>query len=323
MQWGQIKVLFILSFLVLDIFLLNQFMEKQQASELGPIATANSEDFEDELENNNITVSWDNIPSEVPSVPQTISSGSEFSEGILSQIEELREGDEQTVAVQNNSVLKGKLNEPIEVTEDNVVEQVNRVVPFSSQYEYWNWNKEEGVILFFQKKNDRTIFYNSGGFLMLQVADGKITSYIATLISFSDGEEQASSSGTKDPQLIQPSKVIQRLMDEEHLVSGDEVTNMTVGYYNSINLVPGEENGPQVFAPTWKVTVNGEKILFVYAITGAIIDEEESAFIEKINSSFNLSVNNTPAPLVDNEKSNEETEGTEETEETNNGVSNE
>ena len=47
MQWGQIKVLFILSFLVLDIFLLNQFMEKQQASELGPIATANSEDFED------------------------------------------------------------------------------------------------------------------------------------------------------------------------------------------------------------------------------------------------------------------------------------
>ena len=154
-----------------------------------------------ELENNNITVSWDNIPSEVPSVPQTISSGSEFSEGILSQIEELREGDEQTVAVQNNSVLKGKLNEPIEVTEDNVVEQVNRVVPFSNQYEYWNWNKEEGVILFFQKKNDRTIFYNSGGFLMLQVADGKITSYIATLISFSDGEEQASSSGTKDPQL--------------------------------------------------------------------------------------------------------------------------
>ena len=123
--------------------------------------------------------------------------------------------------------------------------------------------------------------------------------------------------------MIQPSKVIQRLMDEEHLVSGDEVTNMTVGYYNSINLVPGEENGPQVFAPTWKVTVNGEKILFVYAITGAIIDEEESAFIEKINSSFNLSVNNTPAPLVDNEKSNEETEGTEETEETNNGVSNE
>jgi|GEM_PF-1016593 len=322
MQWGQIKVLFILSFLVLDIFLLNQFMEKQQASELGPIATANSKDFETELENNNITVSWDNIPSEVPSAPQTISSGSEFSEGILSQIQQLREGDEQTVAVQNNSVLKGKLNDPVEVTEDNVVEQVDDVVPFSNQYEYWNWNKEEGVILFFQKKNDRPIFYNSGGFLMLQVVDGKITSYIATLLSFSDGDEKAPSSGSQDPQLIQPSKIIQKLMDEEQLVSGDEVSSMSIGYYNSINLVPGEENGPQVFAPTWKVTVNGEKILFVYAITGAIIDEKEPAFIEKINSSFNLSLNNTPAPLVDNEKT-EETEGTEETEETSNGVSNE
>ncbi|ASF41361.1 hypothetical protein CEH05_20190 [Halobacillus halophilus] len=313
MQWGQIKVLFILSFLVLDIFLLNQFMEKQQASELGPIATANSESFEDELENNNITVSWDNVPSEVPAVPQTISSGSEFSEGVLSQIQELREGDEQTV----DSVLKSELSEPVEVTEDNVVDQVNSVVPFSNQYEYWNWNKEEGVILFFQKKNDRTIFYNSGGFLMLQVEDGKITSYIATLLSFSNGDEQAPSSGSQDPQIIQPSKIIQKLMDEDHLASGDEVTSMSVGYYNSFYLVLGEENGPQVFAPTWKVTVNGEKILFVYAITGAVIDEKESAFIEKINSSFDLSVNNTPAPLVDNEKSNDGTE------ETNNGVSNE
>ncbi|SFF65107.1 Two-component signal transduction system YycFG, regulatory protein YycI [Halobacillus alkaliphilus] len=328
MQWGQIKVLFILSFLVLDIFLLNQFMEKQQASELGPIATENSENFEAELESNNITVSWDNVPTEVPSVPQTISSGSEFSEGILSQIQELREGDEQTVAVQNNSVLKSELNEPVEVTEDNVVDQVNSVVPFGNQYEYWNWNKEEGVILFFQKKNDHTIFYNSAGFLMLQVEDGKITNYIATLLSFSDGEEQAPSSGSKETQLIQPRKIIQKLMEEDHLASGDEVTSMSVGYYNSFYLVPGEENGPQVFAPTWKVTVNGEKNLFVYAMTGAVIDEKESAFIEKINSSFNLSVNNTSSPLVDNEKNEEAeeaegTEETEETEETNNGVSNE
>ncbi|MGP4069075.1 two-component system regulatory protein YycI [Halobacillus sp. B29] len=317
MQWGQIKVLFILSFLILDLFLLQQFLEKQQTSEIGPIATANEEDFETELENNEITVSWDNIPSETPSVPQTMTSGGKFSEGVLSQIQGLKEGDQQNVVVQEDMILKGELNESVEIDEENIENQVNNIVPFSNQYELWNWNEEEGVLLFFQKKNDRTIFFNTRGFLMLEVKDGEITNYVATLLSFSDTEEEDTPSTIQDPQLIQPRKIIQKLMDEDQLTAGDEVTSMEIGYYNSINLVPGEENGPQVFAPTWKVTVNGEENLFVFAITGAIIDNNESDFIQRVKSSFDLNVGNegeTSLPLMDNENSNEET---------NNGVSNE
>ncbi|WP_281974303.1 two-component system regulatory protein YycI [Halobacillus litoralis] len=283
MQWGQIKILFILSFLVLDLFLLQQFLSKQSEDELGQISTV-AEDIETALENNDITIAEDAIP-EVTEVAGLKSKEGGFSEDILSQIEEI-DDSEQQVEVENDRVLKVTLDEPVEVNEDNIINKVNSIVPFGAQYSYWGWNEEEGTALFFQIANDRTVYFNEGGYLLVNIADGEITGYVATLLNFSDTEEDTAVSSPE--QIIAPLSAINTLYTAGYIEEGDEVTSMSVGYHSSFNLVPGEENGPQVFAPTWKVTVNDEKNLFLYAISGTFIESDETGFIEDLVGKYDV-----------------------------------
>ncbi|KHE71880.1 two-component system regulatory protein YycI [Halobacillus sp. BBL2006] len=281
MQWGQIKLLFILSFLILDLFLLQQFLSKQDQTELNEMTTT-SETIQSELQNNNITWSEEGIPEEAPKVANITSSQSKFSEEILSEIETLKEDGNQEINFVRDNVLKATIKDPVEFTEENVTEKVDEVVPFSNQYSFWGWNKEQNVLLFFQKANGRTVYFNQGGFLMVKVEDGKMTEYVATLLSFETEETESETS------LISPLTTIKRLMDEGKIESGDEITSMNVGYYSSFSLEAGEENGPQVFGPTWKVTVNGDENHFVYAVYGTIIDTQEENFIQTSKENYGM-----------------------------------
>ncbi|ARI75565.1 two-component system regulatory protein YycI [Halobacillus mangrovi] len=297
MQWGQIKLLFILSFLILDLFLLQQFLSKQEQTEL-PQSTTTGNTVQQELENNNITLS-EEIPPEVPMVPNVTSTQSEFSEEVLSDIEALEEEGSQQINFVRDNVLKATLKEPVEFTEDNVIEKVGEFVPFSNQYSYWGWNKEQNVLLFFQKTNDRTVYFNRSGFLMVKVEDGKMTEYVATLLSFEDEEVE------KETSLISPMTTVKRLLDEGKIETGDEITSMNIGYLNGITLSPGEENGPQVFGPTWKVTVNGEENHFVYAIDGKIFPVDEENFIQTAKESYEMTDSAEPPSESESENSEE------------------
>lgn len=283
MQWGQIKTLFILSFLVLDLFLLQQFLTKQSQEEVaGQLATV-AEDITTELEERNITIEEGIIEDEAPPVNLITSSGIGFPEDILTKIESLEDSETHTVElVENNTVLKASLSEPVEVTEDNVITQVASVVPFSDQYSYWGWDEDQGVALFFQKVNDRTVYFNKGGILLVKIENEEITGYGATFLSFNPPSEGTESN-------LQPKlNIVKQLVDAGKINSGDTVTSMNIGYHTSINLTPGEENGPQQFAPTWKVTVNESENYFIYAITGNIVDIPEDEFIEETKNAFNI-----------------------------------
>src|SRR5690625_2952033 len=55
MQWSQIKTLFILSFLILDIYLIVQFIDKQDQENMGILEQEEST-IEQRLEDENITI---------------------------------------------------------------------------------------------------------------------------------------------------------------------------------------------------------------------------------------------------------------------------
>ncbi|MYL29744.1 hypothetical protein GLW03_07905 [Halobacillus halophilus] len=300
MQWGQIKLLFILSFLILDLFLLQQFIEKQSQDVLGQISTA-EENIETELAEDGITIADGANPQEPGEVSTIKSSGSTFSEEILGQIEDMDE-EEQTVEVLNeNRVLKVELDDPVPVTEDNVIDKVRSLVPFYSQYSFWGWNEENGVALFFQKANDRTIYFNNSGSLLVTIEDGEITGYVATMLAFNEGEMTIDSE--QDGAVIAPLNAVRTLHRQGMLQDGDEVTSMSIGYYTEIFVEPSEEKGEQVFAPAWKVTVNGERSHFVYALTGGVIDVEEGNFIEEELQTYDLQENPLESTAEENEES--------------------
>ncbi|RWZ54693.1 hypothetical protein EQV77_13670 [Halobacillus fulvus] len=288
MQWGQIKTLFIISFLILDLFLLQQFLEKQNQPELSQL-TFESQDTVTELENSDVTIDEDVLSFEVPSVPVIESEGISFSEDIRNQMEDLEEDGGQDIEyINNNTVMKSTLDEPVDVTEENILNQINAVIPFANQYSYWGWDQEKGVAILFQKTNNRTIYMNQGGVLLVRIEDNQITRYAATLHSFSNSSEEEDA---QPSELISPLNVIKQLFDEGLISQGDEISSIDVVYHNSLNLVPGLQNGPQQFAPTWKIDIAGGGSLFVNAIRGHIIDRNVDEFIMDTSQSFNFNLN--------------------------------
>ncbi|MFC7061086.1 two-component system regulatory protein YycI [Halobacillus seohaensis] len=296
MQWGQIKTLFILSFLILDLFLLQQFLTKQNDSEL---ETVQESMYEDSPTDGEITVA-DSVPDEAPEVSFLIASPSKFTESQLDRISNL---SDQNVRVYEEELLISTLDEPIDLGDDeeSIVEVISEYVPFSSQYSYWGWNEEEDKILLFQTNNSRTIYYNPAGVLTVDVEDGAMTGYQVSQLGVTESEEDEQ---LRD--LLDPSEVIGILYDNQSISTGDEITNMTVGYHSAAGSDP-----TQVFAPTWKVTVNSEEDYFVNAVTaeGRIIDIEESEFIEEISEYFQEKIVDSEEDVITNTEDDEETTG--------------
>ncbi|TGB01228.1 two-component system regulatory protein YycI [Halobacillus salinus] len=285
MQWGQIKTLFILSFLILDLFLLQVFLEKQSDSGVRQL-TIESEQIIDRLENRGIELSDDILNEEAPTVSRISSEDVAFSDRVRSQIKQLEEdGSQQIDLLETEGVLMASLEEPAELTDgssDAIISEVAQVVPFADQYSYWGYNEEEGVALFFQKVNNRTVYFNQGGLLMVRIEEGAITDYVATLLSLPEEEEAASESS----RLTSKVTIINQLSENGYIQSGDEITSMQVGYYNALN--PSENIGPQLFEPTWKIVVNDEESYFAFAISGEIIEVSEDDFIEDMKQAFDF-----------------------------------
>ncbi|WP_431802211.1 two-component system regulatory protein YycI [Halobacillus andaensis] len=289
MQWGQIKTLFILSFLVLDLFLLQQFLTKQEDASIGTIDEGSM--FEESPAEDNVSIS-DDVPKEAPEVDFLIASLSEFSQSQLDRIGEL-EG--QRAEVYGSELLVSTFEEPVSLgqSEESINEAVSEHVPFSDQYSYWGWNESEDRILFFQTTDSRTVYFNPAGVLMIEVEDGRMTGYQMSQLREDEDEN------SDQRELLDPRDVIDILYEEREISSGDEITNMKVGYHSAAGFEP-----TQVFAPIWKVTVNDEEDLFLNAVTGEgqLLDLEEEDFIGDTSEYFQELISDNQQDIFSNEE---------------------
>ena len=268
MQWGQIKTLFILSFLILDLFLLQQFLGKQDEN-LEQIEESTPAEEQLALEN----IDYSEIPEEQEDIAFINGSRAEFSEEDMAAIESI-EGI--TPKVHNNTLLQAQFNDPIPLEDDDsseeIMDKVDDYLIYSDQYAYWGKNDEHNVLLFFQKNNNRTIYFNESGLLMFLVEGGNITGYYQTRLGNIESENEKT-------ELVQPISAVYQLYDNGDIASGDKITDMVVGYHSKTKTNKEDPTGIQVFAPTWKITVNNEEIYFVNATEGKVLDIEEDEFI--------------------------------------------
>ncbi|MET3683852.1 regulatory protein YycI of two-component signal transduction system YycFG [Alkalibacillus flavidus] len=261
MQWGQIKTLFIISFLVLNIFLAQQFLEKISDTNL---ETLSQTSFEDRLEAQNIEYS--DLPESGQEEVYVSSSRYELTEDDLNEIES--NFDNQRMVIMNNDTIVSEFNEPLELDggDNDVLDYVFR----GDEYQFWK-EYNDNLVLFFQKQNGRPVFFNYSGVLAVKLnEEGHVTSYAQTLLNEAQVESDAQT-------VLAPMSAIEVLYSDV-LERGDEITDMSLGYHT---LVPLEE-GEQIFTPTWKITINHEDIHFVNAIEGQLITTEEQEFVESM-----------------------------------------
>src|SRR5690625_163625 len=267
MNWEQIKTLLILSFLILDIYLVAQFLDKKEQADIGVLEQHQST-IEDQLKAESI---------KLPELPQE-----EYEETFISVKQKVFLPDEITL---NKSTIAQKqslitdyfiasvLDKPLEIGKEipnkQLEEIFSQLVISPEEYKFWNWNEKLNVLMFFQTKMDRPIYFNQNGLVLVFLNDkNEIVYYTQTMLGEAD-------TLAEKRELIKPIRAIETLYNGNELNQGDEITTVNIGFHTRVPF----EGGVQVFAPIWKVNVNDEKDFFVNAIEGFTFSTKEEDFL--------------------------------------------
>src|SRR5699024_6120213 len=124
-------------------------------------------------------------------------------------------------------LIASQLDEPMKLeksaTEETLMNILNEIVYFPEEYTFWNWNKEHNIIIYFQNKMHRPVYYNQNGIVLLYLnADNEIEYYTQTML----GDAEAISEKQK---LIKPMRAIEELYDGNQLYSGDKINGADIG----------------------------------------------------------------------------------------------
>ncbi|MCH1626758.1 two-component system regulatory protein YycI [Ferdinandcohnia quinoae] len=271
MDWSKTQTLFIITFLVLNVFLGYQLIEKKNSSQLDLLKELS---IDEQLAGQEIT--YEPLPKE----PK---EGTYISGKIkLFTKEDVEKLKNQEVNYDSGALLQGVFKEPIKLLslkDDALITQVVKENIISGDsYEIWKVDEELGRIILFQHYKNQVIFnqissvdgmamvnqfINLSGVLVLNFnKNHEIVSYQQTLLTdFKEFEKE---------EIQTPIKTLGILLGNGHLKWGSHVSKMEIGYYP---LVPLSES--QVLTPTWHIVVDDKKDIYVNAIEGQIIEKTE------------------------------------------------
>ncbi|MDF2037056.1 two-component system regulatory protein YycI [Cytobacillus oceanisediminis] len=268
MDWSKIKTIFILTFLVLDIYLMYEFFKLKEASEFEPIAQAS---LEKQLKNADITFE-EPLPKSNPKDRYLRAKPVEFD------IEEL-EGDTrlegQEITISEGTTLNSVLDESIKISDKFSPSELsafikNRVL-YGEQYRYWEKPENSNRITYYQEFEGKMFYMNLNGELTFYLNDeNEIVSYKQTLLEKIESKEESE-------KVIQPIKAVETLYKNGSLEAKSKITNVELGYFTFVHL-----SSSQLLTPAWRFVINGEENLFVDAFQGSIIklNNEEKKIVE-------------------------------------------
>lgn len=272
MQWDQIKNLLIVSFLILDVYLFVQFLDKKEQADIG-ILEQHTSSIEEQLKDDRIT--YEPLPVEEYEETFISVKQHEFTEADLKA---QGKGKKQKTNIVDNKLIVSKVDEEISFSESATKKQImntfSDLVYFAEEYTFWNWNTEKNVLIFFQNKFDRPVYYNQGGVVLLFLnEDNEVDYYLQSMLG--DAESLA-----EKRELMSSMQAIETLYRADELPYESHIDNVNIGFHTRVPF----ESDVQVFAPIWKVQVNGEKDYFINAIEGFIFSTDENEFLEEVIS---------------------------------------
>lgn len=265
MDWSKIKTIFILTFLVLDIYLLYEFLKIRDANKYEFITETS---FEDKLSADDIT--YVELPKNVVKDAYVSAKPKGFKkEEVMLKLKG------QSISISAETTLDSVLSEPVGVSGDFKPAEINTFVKnkvlFGENYKYWDYNKEEKTITYYQQFQNKFFYSNKNGKLTLFLNDkNEIVSYKQTLL-----EEIEDLSNNQE--VLAPLKAIETLYDNGLLKPKSKITKVEIGYFTLVQLTAS-----QVLTPTWRFVVDNEENLFVNAFEGQIIQltDEENMVVE-------------------------------------------
>ncbi|MBB6445439.1 two-component system regulatory protein YycI [Bacillus benzoevorans] len=257
MDWSKIKTIFIISFLILDIYLVYEFFKIQVTNEYEIQTEASIEKWlkADEIE-------YGQLPT-----------GYREEYYLKARPKVFKEEDteraiffDQTVTIIGSTALESVLDKPYKIKDkfepSDLGGFIKTHILYGEQYRYWEKDNEKRTITYYQQYQGKPFYQNINGELkFLLNEENEIISYEQTYLS----EIKELSESEK---IIQPINAIETLYQGGYLDPKSKITNVELGYYT---LVPLSDT-TQVMNPAWCFVINDEKRLFVSAFEGKIVD---------------------------------------------------
>ena len=261
-DWNRTKSIFIAVFLILNIFLytlyVNRYNDSQNLGVLG------EKTIEARLKDDNIT--YATLPNNIESSPYISGKVHNFTKEDFADTEQqanYSDGYKAHVVFSKPMKLKN-------VTEDSsFTEFVQTNIKGGSSYSLWEVDRENRVAFFFQKTNDRIIYYNMNGVIKVYWnADNEVTMYEQTMIDNIEEMEQKKS-------ILPPLQIFQALYSKGLLKPDSRIMQVKLGYSTLVDNIQ-----KQVLVPTWEVRVklpDGTiEEYFVNAVEGKVIEFQEN-----------------------------------------------
>ncbi|RUL49438.1 MULTISPECIES: two-component system regulatory protein YycI [Lysinibacillus] len=264
MDWSKSKSIFIVVFLILNIFLYSLYVNRYTEAQLVPVL--GDKDIEARLQDDHIT--YGTLPTNVEKAAYLSGEVKNFDE------EKIDIQNAHSIIVENKNKLVVTLKNPVKIS--NINNEINyklflqNHVYEGESYSLWQVDKENKKVTFFQRVKDRKVYYNINGVLTLHLNEkDEVIRYEQTLLEkIEEYEEQEN--------LLTPVQVFQALYSKGLLKPNSNITELKLGYSTLVQLTR-----TQVFVPTWEVRVttsdNKHEEYFVNAVEGKIIDVQLDA----------------------------------------------
>ncbi|WP_175637916.1 two-component system regulatory protein YycI [Metabacillus schmidteae] len=272
MDWSKTKTIFILAFLVLDVYLAMEFFELRDKSDYAIIQEAT---IEERLEAEGIV--YNDLPEDINKSFYITAKSKDFT------IEEVAKLEGQRVELPKSS-LEGEqsfrtinmlLDKPFPLPDVNTQSKITQFlkdnVISGDQYHYWYTDDQKNSIICIQNYNNRTIFQTKNdhiGMVILYLnEDNEIISYEQSMLEeIKEVEEKESA--------ITALKAIEALYKNNYLTPNSEVVDIEYGYYTHTPL-----SNQQILAPTWHLIVEKEdkekEDYYVNALEGDVLQLTE------------------------------------------------
>ena len=257
MDWNKTKTIFIIVFLILNVFLVSQYLKKMETNEFEMYAEAS---FEERLKENEIE--YITLPKQTSNEQYLTAKSKEF------KTEDLKKLKNQTVININENKIISTFDDPFLLGDMLHSEALDTFVKenilYGENYTFWEVDELSNVIIYYQTYNNRVIYNNDNAKIVLFLNENhEITSYEQMYL---DNIEQFN----EEKEVYSAMKTLESLFNKGYLPSKSKITEVKLGYYNLIQL-----SSSYVLTPTWQITINDKENIFVNAFDGQKIETDD------------------------------------------------
>ncbi|MCY8175773.1 WalRK two-component regulatory system regulator WalI [Bacillus inaquosorum] len=280
MEWNKTKSIFIVAFLILDIFLGYQFFQKWQATSKEYEVIKN--DVEHDMKADHIT--YEGLNKEATEGYRITANQKTFTKEEIEALKDQKPLMDMPSDDHKVTSLKMKFTNPIALSKKNIEDDAQTLVSSKIQdgekYKLWKVDKSKKEIVFFQTYEGHYIYQktdnssNMIGQVVLHLnAKNEVVSYDqTTLETFKQIQKES---------LITEMDAVELLYYQNQLKEYSTVKSCKFGYVAQYPLT-----STQVLAPVWRITVeydkkvNGEKktvqeSFTVNALESTILDTDQ------------------------------------------------